>query len=107
MFRSHCVAETENKLKGKKAHSNNAREFLVMPKDLRLRGIVLKTSSCFSPQSSRLSERLSRTLLGKVRSMLKESGEDHRCCGEAVEHATYLNNRTEWIALQKPTQFEI
>lgn len=85
----------------KKFHYDNAREFLMMRKELWRKGIVLSISSSYSPQSNGLSQRTNRALLHKFWSVLKELTLNHRYWSEAIKHAAYLHNRATQTALQK------
>ncbi|CAH9089803.1 unnamed protein product [Cuscuta europaea] len=54
----------------------------------------------YTPQQNGLAERMNRTLLDKVRSMLATSGLPKKFWGEAVNTATYLINRSPSVPLE-------
>lgn len=56
----------------KRVRSNNAKTFLAMKAMLKKKEIISTTASAHTSESNRVSERMNRTLLDKVRSMLKK-----------------------------------
>lgn len=91
----------------KRVHSEIARAFLMICKELMRKDIVLTKKSHYSPQSSGLLWHMNCTLLGKLRSILNESGLHHRYCAETVEKAPYLFNKKTRTALQKRLPYEM
>lgn len=57
-------------------------------------GIIHQTTIPYSPQQNGVSERLNRTLVEKVRTMLSQSQLEKDFWGEALATAVYLKNRT-------------
>lgn len=64
--------------------ADNAPKFMRMENELRRRGFQLKNSSQHSPQPNGLSERMNRTLLYKVKSLLNELGLSHKYYSEQL-----------------------
>ena len=58
------------------------------------KGILQQSTLPYSPQSNGVAERLNRTLLQKVRAMLRDSHLPLRYWGEAMHTANYLRNRS-------------
>ena len=61
---------------------------------LKAKGIKLETSVRYTPEQNGAAERLNRTLLDKVRSMLADSGLPKSLWAEALATANYLRNRS-------------
>ena len=59
-----------------------------------------------TPEQNGVSERMNRTLVKKVRSMLADSGLPQKIWAEALSTAVYLINRSPTKALDKTTPFE-
>lgn len=57
----------------KRVHTDSAKEFLVMRRNLKSIEIVHTTTSVHTPEFNGLAERMYRTLLDKVRTMLNEA----------------------------------
>jgi len=57
-------------------------------------GVVHQTTIAYTPEQNGKAERLNRTLMEKVRSMLADSGLPPEAWGEAVMTANYLRNRS-------------
>lgn len=53
----------------------------------------------YTPQKNRIAERLNRTIMNKVRSMLSESGFEVRFWAEAASTAVYLINKSPSSAI--------
>ena len=58
------------------------------------------------PEQNGVSERLNRTLVESIRSMLADSKLPHRFWAEALSTAAYLINRSPTRALDNMTPFE-
>lgn len=71
--------------------SDNVGEFLGMKSYLGEKGIILTAESFHSPQSNALASRKSRTLMDKVRAMLKDTSMPWRYWGEALNHDATLH----------------
>lgn len=89
-----------------RVHTDNAKKFIEMKKTLRKVGISYTTTSAHTPESNGLAERMNRTLLDKVRALLKEAGMPDRFWGEAARHAAYLYNRSASRVLGMITPYE-
>lgn len=76
--------------------SDNGSEYINSTLDtyLRSKGIQLETSVRYTPQQNGSAERLNRTLLDKVRSMLAASNLPKHLWAEALSTANYLRNRS-------------
>ena len=82
--------------KVKKLRTDNGLEFCNLRFDqfCRDEGIVRHRTCTYTPQQNGVAERLNRSILNKVRSMLSESGLEPKFWAEAVSTAVYLLNRT-------------
>lgn len=60
----------------------------------RTSGIKRHRTCTYTPQQNGVSERMNRTIMDKVRSMLAETGLGHKFWAEATSTAVYLINRT-------------
>ena len=69
-------------------------------------GIVCHLTAVYTPQQNGVAERLNRTLLERVRSMLSQSGLPHEFWAEAVNTAAYLVNLSPSKAIDSMTPFE-
>jgi hypothetical protein len=70
-------------------------------------GIIHQTSSTYTPEQNGFIERINRTLLNKVRSLLLNSNLNKKMWGEALLSAVYLYNRTPHSKLGYKTPHEI
>ena len=73
---------------------------------LRKEGIKHEYTIPKTPQQNGVSERMNRTLVEAVRSMLADSRLPHKFWAEALSTATYLVNRSPTKALDGKTPFE-
>ena len=73
---------------------------------LQQAGIKRKTTCPYHPQQNGVSERLNKTLLNKIRSLLLKSSRPHRMWGEVLLTANYLKNRSP-TAVLNITPFEM
>ena len=73
---------------------------------LKREGIVHETTVPKTPEQNGVSERMNRTLIEKVRSMLSDSKLPKKFWAEALSIATYLHNRSPTSALQGLTPYE-
>lgn len=74
---------------------------------MREHGITIEYTAAYNPELNGVSERLNRTLMDKVRSMMTDSSLPSNMWGEAVMAATYLLNRSPTVALKNKTPFEM
>jgi len=88
--------------------SDNGGEYcsLEFKEYMRARGIQHQTTVAYTPQQNGLAERMNRTLLDAVRSMLMGAGLHRRYWGYAVLCAAYLRNRCWNAHLKKKSPFE-
>lgn len=91
----------------KRIHSDNAKEYQALAKELKPEGITWTFSSAYTPQSNGLSERMNRTLLNKTRALLKEANMDKDFWGEAIRQAVTLYNRTSTKSLKGKSPYEV
>jgi transposase InsO family protein len=63
-------------------------------------GIMHETTVPYSPQENGVAERLNRTVIERVRSVLQGASLGQRYLGEAVTTAMYLKNRSPTIAVK-------
>ncbi len=91
-----ALAENQTGLAVQKFRCDNGMEFTgaKVKRFLQQKGVVLQTSTPYTPAQNGVAERLNRTLMEKVRCMLAESGLPKRMWGEAVSTACYLKNLT-------------
>lgn len=64
------------------------------------KGIFQKFSTTYSPNQNGVLERINRTLVESMRSMLAESGVSHRLWAETLQTAAYIKNRSPHAALK-------
>ena len=89
--------------------SDNGGEYSSMEfkEYMRTRGIQHQTTVAYTPQQNGLAERMNRTLLDSVRSMLIGAKMHRRYWGYAVLCAAYLRNRCWNSHLKNKSPFEI
>ena len=73
---------------------------------LKAEGVLHERTVPKTPQQNGVAERLNRTLVEMVRTMLIESNLDQRFWGEAISTAVYLRNRSPTKAVTGMTPFE-
>lgn len=95
-------------------HSGNGGEYInsFLKHFCEKGGIVLTTTTPYNPESNGLAEKMNRTILFKVRTILSESRLSKNFWAEAVKHTAYFQNLTpigkctlspiEWLADKKP-----
>lgn len=90
------MVEVQTERKVKKLRTDNGLEFCNIRFDqfCKDEGIVRHRTCTYTPQQNGVAERLNRSILNKVRSMLSESGLESKFWAEAVSTAVYLLNRT-------------
>lgn len=89
--------------------SDNGGEFtsVEFKEYLQKNGIQHELTAPYTPQQNGVAERLNRTLMERVRSMLFASGLSDRYWGEALLTATYLKNRSPTKVLNDKTPEEM
>ena len=73
---------------------------------LKAEGVRHELTVPKTPQQNGVAERLNRTLVEMIRTMLVESNLDQRFWGEALSTAVYLRNRSPTKAVEGKTPFE-
>lgn len=74
----------------KREHTDNAVEFIPMRDNLKWMGIVLTTTSAYSPEPDEFAEEMNRTISKKVCTLFKQAGMANNLWGEAIYHAAFL-----------------
>src|ERR1700678_4098222 len=92
----------------KKLHTDRGGEYLSkeFSDHLAENGTIRNLTVHDTPEHNGVAERLNRTLLERVRSMLHASGLPKFLWGEAIKHAIYLKNRTFTKALNGITPYK-
>ncbi|CAA7028218.1 unnamed protein product [Microthlaspi erraticum] len=90
------MVELQSERKVKKLRTDNGLEFCNNRFDglCKQAGIVRHKTCAYTPQQNGAAERLNRSIVNKVRSMLSESGLEQRFWAEAASTAVYLINRS-------------
>ena len=90
------LLETQSGFTVKKLRSDNGSEYINQHLDsfCKSKGIKHETSLRYTPEQNGAAERLNRTLLEKVRSMLADSGLSKSLWAEALATANYVRNRS-------------
>nr|GAT43053.1 polyprotein [Mycena chlorophos] len=90
-------------------HSDNGGEYKsqIFDEYLAQRGIQRRLTVHDTPEHNGVAERLNRTLLEKVRTMLHGSALPKTLWGEALKHAVWLKNRTLTKAVGGKTPYEV
>lgn len=103
-----AMAERQTGLKLKVLRSDNGREFINgrFSASLRQDGIRHQRSCPYTPEQNGIAERMNRTILEKVRSMLNDAKMQKKFWAEAVNTAVYLINRCPTRTLQGKTPEE-
>lgn len=96
------MVETQSERKIKRLRTDNGLEFCNKQFDgyCKEHGIVRHRACTYTPQQNGIAERLNRTIMNKVRSMLSESGVELKFWAEAAATAVYLINRSPSSALE-------
>ena len=101
------VEKSQDK-KLKKLRSDNGGEYISdeFESYLEKEGIIHQRTIRKTPEQNGVAERMNRTLVEVVRSMLSESGLPKRFWAEALATATYLRNRSPTVAVNGMTPIE-
>ena len=86
-------AELESGCKLQRIRMDNAGELVSMGLDLVGEGVVIETTTPYSPEQNGISERLNRTLVCMAKAMLFDAGLPAKLWGPAIETACFLRNR--------------
>jgi hypothetical protein len=73
---------------------------------LKSEGIIMETTTPYSPQSNGVVERANRTIMERVRCMLDDAGLSKKYWAFAVSVAVYLKNRTPTGSVISKTPYE-
>ncbi|KAI5747542.1 hypothetical protein M8J77_015823 [Diaphorina citri] len=95
--------KTIHKLRCDNGGEYTSNEFKLFCKN---NGVVLDYTVPYTPEQNSKSERMNRTLVEKVRSMIDESGVSKNLWSEAVYAAAYILNRSPTCALKDKTPAE-
>lgn len=98
--------ERDSEIPVRRIHSDQAKEFIALGKDLLARGITHTMSTKYTPQSNGLVERFNRTILSKVRAMLTETCVTTQYWGEAILQAVDIYNVTGCSGNDGKTPYE-
>jgi transposase InsO family protein len=103
-----CLVEKETKEKIDTLRTDNGGEFTSneFQNYCRDKGIRRKFTNSYTPQHNGVTERMNRTLLGMVRSMLNFKGLSPSYWVEAVHTAVYLRNISPTASLDGITPYE-
>ena len=85
--------ELQSGYKLKVLRLDNAKEFLLLEKELAKEGVKFEWTTPYTPEQNGVSERLNRTLISLARAMLIGARLPYKFWGEAVKAACYLRNR--------------
>ena len=100
--------EKSSARKIKTLHSDNGGEYTStkFTSYLTKEGIKHELTTPYTPQQNGVAERLNRTLIEGVRTVLADSKLPHRLWAEALSTALYLRNRSPTEALEGITPYE-
>jgi transposase InsO family protein len=100
--------EKQNNTTIKRLHTDNGGEFVneELESVLEEGGIERTTSAPYNPTSNGMAERINRTLMNAVRTMLTAAGLCNELWGEALLHATFLHNHIPAAALNGISPYE-
>ena len=100
--------ERSKGVKLKKLRSDNGGEYISNEFEayLRKEGIAIQRTVRKTPEQNGVAERMNRTLVEVMRSMLSESSLPKKFWAEALATATYLRNRSPTKAVEEMTPLE-
>ena len=100
--------ERSKDMKLKKLRSDNGGEYISheFEEYLRKEGIIHQRTVRKTPEQNGVAERMNRTLVEAVRSMLSESSLPKKFWAEGLATATYLRNRSPTKAVEGMTPFQ-
>lgn len=105
-FRAAVERDGANKIGTLRTDGGGEYDNGILLKHLANHGIKWEHSSPHSPEQNGLAERFNRTILDKVRAMLKQADLPPRYWAEAVAHAVHLYNRAPHRAITGVTPHE-
>lgn len=96
------MVEVQSERKVKRLRTDNGLEFCNRRFDsfCKDEGIVRHKTCTYTPQQNRIAERLNRTIMNKVRSILSESGLSKMFWAEAAATSVFIINRTPSSAIE-------
>jgi hypothetical protein len=103
------IEENNTSSKLKRFHSDNARKYLTSEfnKFCIKKGILHTINAPYSSEQNGFGERINRTLLNKVKTLLIQSNLAKKYWGEAITASVYLYNRTPHSAIDYKTPYEL
>lgn len=101
-------AETQFGVKIKRCHSDRGGEFTggKFSAQLAAKGTERRLTTHDTPQHNGVAESANRRILEKIRALLHQSGLPKSLWGEALQHTTWLMNRTPTRILDDKAPFE-
>jgi hypothetical protein len=99
--------ETQLNIGTFRTHNGGEYTSSVFEKYLQNNGIKHHTTVPFNPQQNGVAERMNRTLLNMIRSMIFFKNVKLMFWGEAVLCVVYIKNRSPSVALQNKTPYEM
>lgn len=96
------MVEVQSERKVKKLRTDNGLEYCNRRFDqfCKEEGVVRHRTCTYTPQQNGVAERLNRSIMNKVRSMLSESGLDQKFWAEAASTSVYVINRLPSSAIE-------
>lgn len=96
------MVEVQSERRVKRLRTDNGLEFCNRRFDsfCKEEGIVHHKTCTYTPQQNGIGERLNRTIMNKVRSILSESGLEKKFWAEAAATSVYIINRTQSSAIE-------
>ena len=105
-FPSNAPDLTEHRVKILRSDNGGEYESKEFAEYCKSRGIRRETSVPYTPQQNGVAERMNRTLMEAVRSMLHHAKLPQKFWAEAVSTAVYLRNQSPTVQLKEKTPFE-
>ena len=104
-----AVSENQTGKKVKRLRADNGGEYTSgeFKKYCKNHGILQEATIPYTPQQNGVSERMNRTIMDAVRSMLHHGGLPKRFWAEAVATVVYIRNRSPTSCLKEKTPYEI
>lgn len=90
----------------KRVHIYSVMKYICTLQTLSRSSNIHTTTSAYTPESNGKSERINRTLLDKIRAMMKEAGFHNAYRAEAMYQAVYLSDRTRFVTVVNRTPYE-
>ena len=105
----HALIEKQAQSKIGTLHTDNGKEYTsnAFEDYLRQHGIAHQTTVPYNPQQNGVAERMNRTIMNMVRSMMFFKNVKLMFWGDAVKCAAYLRNRSPSNALEENTPHEM